>query len=174
LIASRSIFAWSFDRIIPTKFSEISARFRSPTYAVLLIAAINVVALVVYTYASSTFTALVSGSYLGFVLMFLIVIIAGIVFPFAKKEFYDKSPADKKIGGVPLITIVGVIAAALYVLLAYFFVSDPLYGANSPIVYETIVLSIVVPAAIFVVAYSYRKNRQGINILDAFKQIPPE
>jgi len=174
LIASRSIFAWSFDRVIPSKFSEISARFRSPTYAILLIAVINVISLVVYTYASSTFTALVSGSYLGFVLMFLIVIIAGIVFPFAKREFYDKSPADRKIAGVPLITLVGIVAAALYIMLAYFFVSDPLYGANSPIVYETILLSIIVPAAIFGVAYSFRKNRQGINILDGFKQIPPE
>lgn len=174
LIASRSIFAWSFDRVIPSKFSDITTRFRSPMYAIVLIAAINIISLVVYTYESVTFTSLVSGSYLGFVLMFLIVIITGIIFPFAKKDMFENSPANKRVAGVPLITIVGIVAAAVYVLLAYFFVSDPLYGANAPIVYETIVLSLIVPAAIFAVAYLYRKNRQGINILLGFKQIPPE
>lgn len=174
LIASRSIFAWSFDRIIPSKFSQISDRFRSPTYAVVLIAAINIISLVVYTYESATFTSLVSGSYLGFVLMFLIVILTGAVFPFAKKELYDKSPADRRVAGVPVITIIGIVAAIFYVILAYFFISDPLYGANVPIVYEAIAIAIIVPALIFGGSYSYRKARQGINILQAFKQIPPE
>jgi hypothetical protein len=105
--------------------------------------------------------------------MFLVVMITGIVFPFAKKQFYEGSPADINIGGIPLITMFGVVAASLYVLLAYFFISNPLYGANAPIVYETIAISVVIPIIIFAAALSHRK-KQGINILDVFKQIPPE
>jgi amino acid transporter len=173
VLASRSIFAWSFDRIIPSKFADISERYRSPLYAILLIAIINIIALVWYTYESATFTSLVSGSYVGFVLMFLIVMITGIVFPFAKKQFYDKSPADIKVAGVPIITIFGIVAAGLYVLLEYFFISNPLYGANAPIVFETIAISILIPMAIFAVALYYRK-KQGLNLLNVFKEIPPE
>ena len=173
LIASRSIFAWAFDRIVPIKFADIGQRFRSPLYAILLIAIINIIGLAWYTFESATFASLVSGAYLGFVLMFLIVMITGIIFPFAKKEFYDKSLADIKVIGIPVITLFGIVAAAFYVLLAYFFVSNPLYGANVPIVYETILISIIIPILIFGVSLSYHK-KQGIDILKAFKQIPPE
>jgi basic amino acid/polyamine antiporter, APA family len=176
LIASRSVFAWSFDRVIPSRFGEISQRFRSPTFAIALIALINVIGLAIYTYfsAASTLLSLLSGSYLGFVLMFFIVMLAGISFPFVKKTLFNNSPsANYRLGRIPLITIFGVVGAGLYVLLAYFFISNPNYGANVPVVYETIILSALVPLAIFAIAYYYRRSK-GLNILQAFKEIPPE
>jgi len=173
LLATRSIFAWSFDRVIPTKFADLNKRLNSPVYAVLLVAIINALGLVFYTVYSSTLLALESGDSLGFVTVFIITSIAGIVFPYAKKTFFESSPANIKVGGVPLITISGVISLIFYSTLAYFYVSNPLYGANIPIVYETIGLVAFVPLLIFVVAYYYRKG-QGINLMDIFREIPPE
>ncbi len=176
LIASRSIFAWSFDRVIPAKFAEINQRFRSPTFAIALIALINVIGLAIYTYSSATSTllSLLSGSYLGFVLLFFIVVITGIAFPFVKKSLFAASPsANMRLGKIPLISIFGVVGAGLYVTLAYFFISNPNYGADVSVVYETIILSAIIPLVIFALAYYYRRSK-GLNMLQAFKEIPPE
>ena len=173
LLATRSIFAWSFDRVIPARFAELSKRVNSPVYAVALVAVINAIGLIVYTMFSSTLLALESGDALGFVTVFILTSIAGILFPFTKKEFFESSPSKMRIGGVPLITIAGVISLIFYSTLAYFYISNPLYGSDIPIVYETIAIVAIVPLAIFAVAYYYRKG-QGINLMGIFKEIPPE
>jgi amino acid transporter len=173
LLATRSIFAWSFDRVIPARFAELDKRLNSPLYAVALVAIINVIGLVVYTLFSSTLLALESGDALGFVTVFILASIAGIAFPFAKKEFFESSPANIRVGRIPLITIAGVISLIFFSTLAYFYVSNPLYGSNIPIVYETIAIVAIVPLLIFAIAYYYRKS-QGMNLMYIFDEIPPE
>jgi len=173
MVSTRNIFAWSFDRVVPTKFSDVSERFHTPVYAIVLVAILQAVGLITYTYGPPAVLSLVSGAGMAEILTFIIVAIAAIVFPFRLKQVYKGSPADKSIAGIPLISIVGVVALAFYLLLEYFYVSNPLYGANIAAVYEAIAISIGLPIIIYVASYYHNKSR-GIDMGLAFKSIPPE
>lgn len=77
-----------------------------------------------------------------------------------------------KVAGIPLTSISAVICLIFFVLLEYFFLTNSLYGANIPAVYEAIAFSLAVPIIIF--AASYYCKSEGIDLSLAFREIPPE
>ena len=171
MITTRNVFAWSFDGAVPAKFSEISHRFRSPIYAILVVVVIELAGLLSYTYGPSSFTALVAGAGAAQTISFIVISIIAIFFPL-KKQYYDNTPA--KMGKpLPLVSVVAVVSLVFYCVIEYFYFSNPLYGANIPPVYEAIAFSLLLPVVIFAASYSYHKSK-GIDIMKAFKQIPPE
>ena len=52
LTMSRNVMASSFDRILPERFSRVSPRFHSPTYAILFAFVLSQLFLIPYTYAA--------------------------------------------------------------------------------------------------------------------------
>lgn len=173
MIATRNIFAWSFDRVIPSKFSSINERTHTPVYAIGAVAILQFVGLIAYTYGPSTFLSLTSGAGLAEIITFMIVAVAAIIFPFKRKDLYENTPARINLGPVPLISIVGTISLAFYILLEYFYLTNANYGANILPVYEATAVSLLLPAVIFVASYFYNKGR-GLDLSLAFKELPPE
>ena len=168
---SRSFFAWSFDRIMPGKFATVHGRYGTPTYTVIMISIIAEIALILSNYTS--FLTFASGVGIAFMLGFVIVAIAAIVFPFIRKDIYSNSPANIQIGPVPLISIAGFVSLVWYLVMEYFLISNPLYGANIPPTWIAIAFTIMVPVIIYIGANFYRK-REGISLELALKEIPPE
>jgi basic amino acid/polyamine antiporter, APA family len=173
MVATRNIFAWSFDRVIPSKFSDINERFHTPVVAIGLVALINIVGLALYTYGPPSILSFVSGAGLAEILSLIVVALAAIVFPFVKKDLFERSPANIKLAGVPLISIAGTISLVFFLMIEYFYFTNSLYGANIPIVYEVTAFSIIFPAVIFLAASYYRKAH-GSDLSLAFKELPPE
>jgi len=104
---------------------------------------------------------------------FIFVALAAIVFPFTRKDIYSSSVAKLSIGPLPLITITGLVSLIWYLIILYFLLSNPLYGANVPPTWIAIAATILVPLLVYVGAHYYRK-KQGINLASALKEIPPE
>jgi amino acid transporter len=168
---SRSIFAWSFDGILPTKFAEVNSKYGAPTYSILLIGVIAEIALILSNYTSFlTFTA---GVGIAFMIAFIFVALAAIAFPFTRKDLYSNSSAKVNLGPLPLITLAGFVSLIWYVTILYFLVSNPLYGANIPATWLAVLTTIIAPVVVYVAAYVYRK-RHGVNLALALKEIPPE
>jgi amino acid transporter len=168
---SRSFFAWSFDRILPTKFAAVNQKYGSPTYSVILIGVIAEVALILSNYTS--FLTFAAGVGIAFMIAFIFVAIAAIVFPFTRKDIYSNSIAKINLGPVPLITLAGIVSLVWYVTMLYFLLSNPLYGANIPPTWLAIGATLVVPLVVYVGAYFYRK-KQGLDLSLSLKEIPPE
>jgi basic amino acid/polyamine antiporter, APA family len=173
MVSTRNIFAWSFDRVVPSKFSDVNDRFHTPVYAIALVAILQAIGLIAYTYGPPAFLSLVSGAGLAEIITFIIVAIAAIIFPFRLREIYKNSPANKNVAGIPIISIVGAVSLAFYLLLEYFYLSNPLYGANIPAVYEAIGISIGLPIVIYAISY-FRNKSRGLDMGLAFKTLPPE
>jgi len=168
---SRSIFAWSFDGITPAKLASVNEKYGAPTYSILLIGVIAEIALILSNYTSFlTFTA---GVGIAFMIAFIFVALAAIVFPFTRKDIYSTSVAKLNLGPVPLITVAGVVSLIWYLIILYFLVSNPLYGANIPSTWIAIAATILVPIVVYVAADYYRK-KQGLNLGRALREIPPE
>jgi hypothetical protein len=101
--------------------------------------------------------------------------LAGAVFPYRKKEWFQASPkiVQTKILGIPVLTISGLLGAAVLIFqVAQTFIVDwalpeGRFGVG---------LEIGVWIAAFIIYYAskYYHLSKGIDISKAFKEIPPE
>jgi len=111
----------------------------------------------------------------GIFIAFLFVAVAAIVFPYRRKDLFAAapSPSNRRIGGVPLITIVGVISFISSVIVIYALIKPVANGSFATVFFEGIVPTFIVGAVIYAIAYFVRKG-EGINLSLLQKEIPPE
>jgi amino acid transporter len=172
---TRCIFAWSFDRVVPAKLSEINERLRTPVYAILVAGFVyGIFFLLLYNYTA--IATYYSNMVLGYIIVTMIVMLAAIAFPWKKKEVFNTSPGftKAKIGGLPIITIIGAIgfvylAYVLYGALLTPAVFGPISAASVGFMVGVLVFSIV----LYYASVAYHRSK-GIDISLAFKEIPPE
>jgi amino acid transporter len=171
-IPTRYFFAWSFDRIIPTKVAEVNKRFRTPHYAALamfILSAIMIAAVWFTTWP----TIETIGSVL-WVASYIIPSLAMIIFPFRMKELFASAPGwmKAKIGGFPFIAILGVVTAVSFSYVSYLALINPLiYTLTDTGVFVAVGI-IVGCIAIYYLSKYYHKSR-GLDTSLAFKEIPP-
>jgi basic amino acid/polyamine antiporter, APA family len=173
LIPARALFAWSFDRILPTKVSEVNERFHTPILSYVIVSLWSFASLVIYTYGPPFYTTILGGIMLGEVATFIVIAVAAILLPFRLSRIYNESAAKVSVGGIPLISIVGVLSLGFYLAMIYFYLTNSLYGANGPLGLGGVACMIAIPAGIYAISYYYHKSK-GLDISLVFKQIPPE
>ncbi len=169
----RCMFAWSMDRLIPEKLSDVHPRFRSPIYATAVVFALIELSLLVMTIFPEAMMAIYFSTIIGpaFSSMFLPGITA-ILLPYRKRELYEVSPARRSIGGIPLIAIFGAIEAGFILFLAYEYAVWPGFGISSPAMLFLNFGMIIVGFVLYWIIRAIRR-RQGIDIDLAFQEIPP-
>ena len=172
LLAVRSMFAWSFDRLAPEKLADVSQKYTSPVTATVLCGVLGWVCLLVWIYTD--WFAYESNQTLGMMICFVVVGIAGMVFPYTKKELFESSPqiVKRRIAGIPTITIAGALAtiAAIYLTIT----GGPNFlGAISSSSIGIMVGVFLVPIILYYISRAYRRTK-GIDIELSFKEIPPE
>jgi amino acid transporter len=170
LYSSRALMAWGLDGVAPEKVSEVSERYHSPSWAIVVAVVIALVALTVYAF--TTLLVTLSGL-IGFALAFCLTSLAAIVFPYTKREAYEGSPAVMTIVGLPVISVAAVVASVMLLWVIYRAVVDSAFGANTP--FSLWLNAGVVVAAIvwYFVARAYRR-RQGVDVAARYKEIPVE
>lgn len=171
-IPSRYFFAWSFDRIIPTNFAAVNKKFRTPHYSILTITVLSVIVFAAYWFTSWP-TIETIGTFL-WSFAFVIPGIAAMIFPYVKKDMFAGAPGwmGKRIGGIPLLSILGAVVTASFAYIGYLALINPLIV--TPTSYGVLVAVVVIVAclAIYYVGKWYHK-RQGLETELAFKEIPP-
>jgi len=89
-LITRNIFAWSFDRVVPTKLSSLDRKYNSPYVALILVVVLSMVAQALWLY-----TNFLSYMAYGITALFLgtsITGIAGAVFPYRRKDLSKQPP----------------------------------------------------------------------------------
>jgi amino acid transporter len=171
---SRIIFAWSFDRLIPEKVCYVHPTLRSPIVAILIIAIIAEIGVI------DAATGGVMGAQLNFVFFAtctqLVPVLAITIFPFTKPDLFENASAfvRRKIGPVPVITIVGTITMC-YLLWMIFasFLFPAVGGRIGSGTLGTLAGFVISGLIVFYVARWYRMKNEGIDITWTFKSIPP-
>jgi amino acid transporter len=171
VMATRGMFAWAFDRLLPKSIGNVSGRFHSPVNAIIVSAVIAEIFLYLYLF-TGLLTALVGIMAMAFTFFF--VGISAMIVPFRLKEVFESSPVNYRIFGIPLISILGFLAAAFMALLIYFFFTDDTAGANTPTSLFAVFAPMVIGFIYYYVAKWYRNRQDGINIADSFTEIPVE
>jgi len=174
LFASRNIFAWGFDRIIPTAFTRVDKR-GSPWLTVVLCFILSEIFAYLWLFAPQ---------YMGFslhtitlwALGWVLVGVAGMVFPFSKPGIFDKAPeiVKKKVAGIPLVSILGLLTIIVGIFIMWSCLVPCFAGLYPAETYaQTVVTLILLPIIIYYASYYYHKSR-GIPVEMQFKEIPPD
>jgi basic amino acid/polyamine antiporter, APA family len=172
LLATRCIFAWGIDRIVPAWCSRVRVSSGSPTSATLMVVIGAVAFCFAYTYGYMT---ALGGSWM-FLIVFLLLMVSGMILPYRNRAVWESSPNANRLLGLPTITWWGGLGFIAVVICSYVLIVDPNYGI-SPL--HNLIQFLLAP--IFVVGglvwyYVARKVQagKGINTDLNFSQIPPE
>jgi APA family basic amino acid/polyamine antiporter len=173
----RTVFAWSFDRLLPEKLSEVNERTHSPVPAILLIMGL-VTAMLAWSVASTDFATWLALGVLAGVVCVVIVGVAAILFATRRPDLYLASPANLKVAGIPVLYIVGPLSIAVMVFLTWLTLQYPalaLYGdsANAWWV-PTFIGGIIVVGLVVYFGAKYIRRSQGIDIDLVYRELPPE
>jgi len=175
IVPTRNLFAWSFDRILPTFLTRVT-RNGVPWVAVLVLAVASFLCLWLGVYY--TVFAYLSYSNFGFWFAVGVVCLAGALFPFLKKDLFNKAPriVRARVGPVPVLTIVGGASwiAAWFVSYA---ASTAQYveptGAYSYLDLLFLPIIFVVGLVVYFLSYGIQRYR-GVPVDLISKELPPD
>lgn len=172
LIISREWFAWAFDRLLPSKFASVSAKFNTPVISLVTNFIIGLILFTIFTFY---------GAYLGFfttvawdttLVPITLLCLSAALLPL-RREFWSLSPArNYRLGGVPLIVIGGILGAFYNGLAVWVYSTTPALGFGLPSTL-VILVTFLIPFVLYWVV-RYARKRQGIDIELIFRSLPPE
>ena len=173
---TRTMIAWSFDRIAPDRLGDVSERYNTPTLAIWISTAGAIVFMWFIAFQAIALLTLIEA----LTIVWGTAMVAAVVFPRTRKGLFEMSPAsEQRLGGVPLMSITGALATAFLATVLVMLWNDenaagPLFTSDGVRGEFWLLLGLVVfGIAWYLGAKAYRR-RQGIDISLAFRQIPIE
>ena len=173
--ASRIMFAWAFDRIVPEWVADVHPETGSPRNAVVVIAVLAELGVIASAFYSALFVQLNFVFYAAITM--IVPITAAIVYPYVRRHLWEQGAGHVKsmIFGVPSMTVVGIGTLAFILLLVASPFIWPAVGfgeqqGTALLIFGAIV---VLGLAIFAIARWYRQREEGIDIMATFVEVPP-
>lgn len=173
---TRTMIAWSFDRIAPDRLGEVSTRFNTPTTAIWLSTAGAVVFMWFIAFQAIALLTLIEA----LTVVWGTAMVSAVVFPRTRRNLYEMSPAsEQRIGGVPWMSITGSLGAVFMAVVLVMLWNDenaagPLFTAEGVRGEFWLLLGVVVLGIAWYLGAKAYRRRQGVDISLAFKQIPIE
>ena len=169
----RLVFAWAFDRVVPSFLSNVDMRYNTPYAALIFVTIVAIIfqALWIWTPLLSYFAYIV----FGWMIMQAITSIAAIVFPYKRRDIWERAPSvvRARIGPVPILSILAVISIILSVWLGYASISPSFVGTLDPSIMAFTIGLFIIGLVIYAVSSIYHR-RVGIPLELSFKELPPE
>jgi amino acid transporter len=172
---TRTMIAWSFDRLAPEGLGYVGRRFNTPVVAIWISTGISIVFMWAIAYKGLSLLTLIEP----LLVVWGTAMAAAVVFPWTGKRFFERSPAAAfKIGGIPLMSITGALAVAFFGLAVVLLWTDeiaagPLIASHLPTDFWLVLGTLLASAAWYVGNKLYRRRR-GVDISLAFREIPIE
>lgn len=172
IFLSRVLMAWSFDRVLPERLSQVSPRFNTPTIAIVVCALIAIIPM--YLEFFTSFLATQVNSIFILSMVWILASISAIVYPLRRRNLYSLAEARNAFLGVPLLSIMGIAGLVAFSYLAYASITNPAVGPFAGPAQIFLTSIVLIAIAIFVISYSYRKRVNQIDLLAVYREIPPE
>ncbi|MBM4409201.1 MAG: APC family permease [Chloroflexi bacterium] len=168
--ATRALLAWGIDRVAPSALAEVNDRYHSPHWAIAVTTVVGLVILGLYCFTD--LLGIVSG-FFAFAVSFAVVCLWAVVFPYVRREQFENSPIAKRWGGIPVLTLAGVLGSAFSLFGAWRLTEDPVFTIDRGFAVVAAFAVIAIGAAWYVVATAYRRS-QGVDLGTRFREIPVE
>jgi amino acid transporter len=179
---SRILFAMAFDRILPEKIASVNDKYHSPHLAVLIIGVFTTIFATMIWFAG--WAAAYLNTSLAEPIAYIIPGLAALLFPIVKKDLYKSTVKNlpgwlsAEIAGVPVVSLGGLAVVLIWGFAVYsllFPVTAYQYlGASAPLAIGLTIVLVVFGLVLFEASRLYHKKKDGIDIILASKEIPPE
>ncbi|HEX5466036.1 MAG TPA: APC family permease [Candidatus Limnocylindrales bacterium] len=170
---TRVMVAMSLDRVLPEWVSRVNERFHTPVNAHVLYFVASIPVILLYNLYGS-WAALTLGVTFACGYVFVITCLAGALLPYRAKDLYEASPGSKyTLGGIPWVTILGLVGFVTGGLMVLLFIFNEQLGLTTDLARIVVIAVLVVSAAWYLIVKAVQRTR-GINVEYAFKEIPPE
>jgi amino acid transporter len=173
---TRTMIAWSFDRLAPDRLGYVSERLHTPVVAIGLSTAGSVVFMWLIAYRNIAFLSLVEA----LVVVWGAAMLAAVLFPRSRRELFEASPAaGQRLGGVPLMSVTGAVALVFFALVLYLLWNDPIAAGPMFTLGHVsrefwLVLGVVVFGVAWFLGNRLYRRRQGVDVDLAFRRLPIE
>jgi APA family basic amino acid/polyamine antiporter len=173
LQATRYMLAWSIDRMVPAQLGDVSEKYHTPMKAIVFATITGEIAIAALIWIPQ---ASLLGALIAQIVAFIIVSIAGIVFPYRLPELWQ-SAGGRRLFGIPAVTLAGIGGALFLGYLMFLFVTNSTLNATFAVTRDVslIVMGTVIGLGVlwYVGALLYNRSR-GIDVTLAYAEIPPE
>jgi len=167
----RFMFAWSFDRMAPQAFANVSTSRSTPVFATVFIIVLAEISLLMAQFFGMTKFFIAAG--------FLVNVgltgasFSAALFPYRRRELFEASGVNMRWLGIPVITIVGVIGSITMVVADIQFLSvKEFFVWAAPTLWFSLAVGIS-GIVYYVVARGLEKSR-GVDVGLVYSEIPPE
>jgi amino acid transporter len=184
LVASRTFFAMSFDRMMPEKFSYVSERWHAPVWSLIITAAFAVPACMAEAnFPAGAATTLAFAGVVGtdifdatFLLMFCV---SCMLLPLERRDIYDRAAVKHSVWFVVLLGLLATLGASfcLYIFIQQspwiwkLFTSGASY---SDIASSVGFLACIAAGIVLYVYHMYKNSTRGVDMRTLYIAIPPE
>jgi amino acid transporter len=173
LQATRYMLAWSLDRTVPKAAGDVSDRYHTPVKAILFATITGEIALILLTVNAS---ASLLGALLAQIVAFIVVSLAGIVFPYRLKSVWE-SAGGRRIAGIPAVTLAGIGGVIALGGMMLMFIVNPTINATFAVTRRlslAFMVGVIVVGAIWYAAAFAINRSKGIDLRLVYREIPPE
>ncbi len=172
----RTVFAWAFDRLLPSKLADVNERTHTPIPAILTVM-ILVTVMLVWSVLATTFQTWLALGVLAGVVCVWIVCVAAFTFPDRRPDLYQASPANVTWGGIPVLKIVAPISFLVMAFLVYDTLKYPALAIGTTSHWWYVPAFMAATAAFGLLVYyiaKFVRRSQGVNVDLVYRELPPE
>jgi amino acid transporter len=184
LVASRTFFAMSFDRMMPEKFSYVSERWHAPVWSLIITAVFAIPACM----AEANFPT-GAATYLGFAgvvgtdifdaAFLLMFCVSCMLLPLERRDIYDRAAVKHSVGFVVLLGLVATVGAGFCL---YIFIQQSpwiwaLFTSNASVgdLASSIgFIGCIAAGVLLYVYHMYKNSTRGVDMRTLYIAIPPE
>jgi len=172
---SRIVFAWSFDRILPSFFSYVHPRTGSPVVCLLATAVLAEIGVVDASRSGPLGTQFTFAFFA--VVTQLVAVTAIVLFPWRAPREFRLTPSFVRVRvlGLPIVSIVGSITFIYLLWMAIASFLFPAVGVASPRdTLRLLIMLALIGLGVFLGARWYRRRYSGMDISKIYRNAPPE
>lgn len=168
--STRAALAWSIDGVAPERLADVNERYHSPHWAIVLWTIVAEVFLALFAFTD--LLGPISG-FLGLAISFLVVSVWSVFFPFVRKEQFENSPVAWRVGGFPVMSLLGIVASVFVGWAFYRLTIDNTFSINLKFSNGGTIVVVVFAVLWFFAWKAYRRS-QGVNVDRRYAEIPIE
>jgi basic amino acid/polyamine antiporter, APA family len=173
-IAVRTLFAWSLDGILPSRFARVSARTHAPNYAIGLVVVLGIAVLYWAVSNQEGFNKFLFEAVLLQLVTMILLALAAVLLPYRRPEVWRASATTQRVFGVPIVALAGAISVLLMAGLFFVYMRYPALGIEDKGHFFRDCGVILAAALVTFFVARIVRRRQGVDVDKLAAEIPPE
>jgi basic amino acid/polyamine antiporter, APA family len=172
---SRTLFALSFDRVLPRSVASVTSRRHTPAVALLINVVISEAFLALIVYEQGFAQAFRNANLLALALS-TVACLAVIALPFRRRGLYAAAPKLIRGAwlGVPPIVVIAAVGGVFCGAGVYLALTKGQYSGGYTAVSVASLAAVVLAGPMLYLGSRYLRRREGIDIALAMRELPPE